>query len=519
MSQMVQSHMGQVRGDSAINMPPVMRDIQGRRHRNFLYFTLIVLLFSRLCFQLGAAPFPDEAYYWLWGIHLDLSYFDHPPLHAWLQGLDAHILGWSAVGLRFLTWPTTAGTVAILLWCGKRAPHPRGSFSLATISVYFASPIIFIYTTVAYNDHLLIFLSYLSFSFFTGFLEESAASKQRRFRYLYLGAFILGLAALTKYNAVFLGLGLASAVIALPVLRPLLRSPHLYAAAAVTALLQLPVFYWNAINGLSSFRYNLWDRLHPEKGWMTGLLAMGGFVATSAVLLSPFLVPALVRFLTTKPHQTSAAIWQSLGAWTFSYSTMFLLLLSFAVYVHFYWNIEAYLIFLPAALGYLQSGKLLRAHLVFGMVASLLFTFNYTVLPLTAIWGQADFESSRAFGWGELGSRVAAAKTLYRANFVASSNWQAASQLAFAMHDPTVECIGEKSQFTFWLDHARRKGQDAIILIDESQLRMLDKTIRPQFRSLELVDTVPVVRFERTLTIYQIYRGTSYIGRDGRTGQ
>jgi hypothetical protein len=25
-------------------------------------------------------PIGDEAYYWLWGQHMALSYFDHPPL-------------------------------------------------------------------------------------------------------------------------------------------------------------------------------------------------------------------------------------------------------------------------------------------------------------------------------------------------------------------------------------------------------------------------------------------------------
>src|SRR5262245_33285905 len=26
----------------------------------------------------------DEAYYWMWGQHPELSYFDHPPLNAWM---------------------------------------------------------------------------------------------------------------------------------------------------------------------------------------------------------------------------------------------------------------------------------------------------------------------------------------------------------------------------------------------------------------------------------------------------
>jgi hypothetical protein len=128
--------------------------------------------------------------------------------------------------------------------------------------------------------------------------------------------------------------------------------------------------------------------------------------------------------------------------------------------------------------------------------------------------GRTDFESSRAFGWTEIGSQVAAAKTAYSARFVASSDWQAASQLAFALRDPTVECFDDnESQFMFWSERAQWRGQDAIILVDELKIQAVDYIIRPQFRTLELITTIPVVRFGRTLTTYQLYRGVSYIGK------
>jgi hypothetical protein len=97
---------------------------------------------------------------------------------------------------------------------------------------------------------------------------------------------------------------------------------------------------------------------------------------------------------------------------------------------------------------------------------------------------------------------------------VASSDWQAASQLAFALRDPTVECLDDqKSQFVFWSNDAQRKGQDAIVLVDEPGLRTLDAIIRPKFRTLELIDTVPIVRFGKVLTTCRIYRGIAFTGR------
>ncbi len=47
-----------------------------------------------------AGVFMDEAYYWMWGQHPALSYYDHPPLNAWLLGLSSIVLGWNTVALR-----------------------------------------------------------------------------------------------------------------------------------------------------------------------------------------------------------------------------------------------------------------------------------------------------------------------------------------------------------------------------------------------------------------------------------
>jgi 4-amino-4-deoxy-L-arabinose transferase-like glycosyltransferase len=368
----------------------MLTDIVISSNRKFICVTLVVLLISRACFQFYAAPLPDEAYYWLRGIHLSLSYYDHPPLQAWLQGLAASVFGWNLLSLRFLTCPTTIGIIAILFCWRKRLATPVwGAYFLATTAICFASPLIFIFTALAVNDHILIFLSFLSASFFILFLTEFSDRGQQSLLYLYLAAIFLAFAALTKY-AVFLGLGAATSIVALPTLRPLLRSPHIYAAAALIVLIQLPVLYWNAANDLSSLRYNLWDRLHLQSWWVD-LSTLTAVFATSVALLSPFLFAPLLGYLKSRSKGLPGTIWQSLGFWTFFYSAMTFSVLRFFTYVHFYWNIEAYLLFFPTALMYLPSSRVLRAHLAYGMICSILFTFNYTVLPLAAIVSHADF--------------------------------------------------------------------------------------------------------------------------------
>ena len=67
-----------------------------------------------------AAPTADEAYYWLWGQHLDWSYYDHPPLATWLDRLSQSVFGWNLFALRAPTILSFAGSLWILWFWARR---------------------------------------------------------------------------------------------------------------------------------------------------------------------------------------------------------------------------------------------------------------------------------------------------------------------------------------------------------------------------------------------------------------
>ena len=64
----------------------------------------------------------DETYYWLWSRHMALSFYDHPPVVAYLIGLGTWLLGDTALGLRSMS------IVAILIASG-RTPTPPIQFT------------------------------------------------------------------------------------------------------------------------------------------------------------------------------------------------------------------------------------------------------------------------------------------------------------------------------------------------------------------------------------------------------
>ncbi|MEO8991685.1 MAG: glycosyltransferase, partial [Nitrosospira sp.] len=54
----------------------------------------------RLVYLGTAELIPDEAYYWNYAQHMDLSFYDHPPMVAWLIWLGTAIFGNSEFGVR-----------------------------------------------------------------------------------------------------------------------------------------------------------------------------------------------------------------------------------------------------------------------------------------------------------------------------------------------------------------------------------------------------------------------------------
>ena len=202
---------------------------------------VLLLLAIKLYLSISAPPIGDEAYYWMWGQKLGWSYFDHPPLHAWLLRLMGTIFGWNLFSLRILTWATLIGAAAIFWsWAKRLQPDDPGAWFWPSAAIFLASPLFLLMSSIAFHDHLLIFLCLLSAHLFLLFTEKWVATG-RGFTWLYLAAVAIGLAVLTKYNGVLLGVAVAVFFAVRRESRPLYRSPHLYLAALLSVAIQAPV--------------------------------------------------------------------------------------------------------------------------------------------------------------------------------------------------------------------------------------------------------------------------------------
>jgi len=488
----------------------------GRREIVALQILVGVYLVLRLYFDVKADLVSDEPYYWMWGQHLGWSYFDHPPLHAWLLRLMSLVFGWHPISVRILTWFTLAGVIAIF-WNWRRrlgADAPELWF-WRTVAIYLSSPLFFGITLVAYNDHLLIFLCLLAVHCFIVFTDKVETEQPRPYVWLYLAALALGLAVLTKYNGALLGAGFLAAFLLRPKLRAQLRTPHPWLAALLAVAMQFPVVYWNLTEGLASFRYHLSDRW-TQPGhfdWQHPV----NFVILCILFWSPFLVWPTISLIRSAPLGDDESRTKAIAVTVFTVSSLGFLAISCVLDAYFYWNIVAFVGLMPLLTRFMRNPVHRWAHYLFGLLLGGIVVFNFTTMPFADAVGRRDRGSSSNYDWPVIGEHMRAAIARTPADLVGATRYSTTSQLGFVLGTTEVVKLSpEHSQYDYWQGDGRQyAGKSALILGDEPDgdadagLRLA--WLQQHFASLSTIDEFTVERGGKQIYIWRIFRGEGYI--------
>ncbi|MEQ1901845.1 MAG: glycosyltransferase family 39 protein [Devosia sp.] len=447
-------------------------------------------------------PFMDETYYWMWGQHPALSYFDHPPLIGWTQGLSAAVFGWNLFALRAPVLLAMLGDLGVLYLFARRLSGERWQEHFwLTALLFLTTPVYFLLTSLALPDHLAILALLTSLYCVHGVLVAHDAG-QRATRLIYLGAVALGLALLCKFTLALAAIGMLAFLILSPRYRVLLRNPHLWVAVLVALAMQTPVIVWNVQHDYAGFGY-----VTGGRAGLANLLRFGGtlgYLFGIVLMLSPFLLVPAWRFLVDR-REAAAGIARTI-AWV---STLAFLVASIFTNILVHWNLVAYVAALPFLGVYLRSRLLLVGHLVFSALFMVAIVVNYGVFPLVAAVDTTDRTSAWSFGWDETAARVEALKLEHPDAFVAGSGYELASQLGFAMHDrDIVSLANSRDAYDDIFDAKAHAGMEALIVADG--YRRIGPIAR-HFTNAELLETVEVKRLGRTVATRQIYLGSGFV--------
>jgi 4-amino-4-deoxy-L-arabinose transferase-like glycosyltransferase len=476
-----------------------------------LWLALAVLVMFRAVLLFRVAPIGDEAYYWLWGQHPDLSYFDHPPLNAWLMGLVSQVFGWNLFSLRLVGWLSTAGTLYLFhLWARRLAGEYWLRWFLIASVIYLASPLYAVFSGIMFPDHLLIVFSLWSLYAFAVFFESWEAGAPR-WRPLFIAAFALGLAALSKYSAVFVAIAVMLHIVLAPRRWGILKAWQLYAAALLIATMLTPVLAWNLQHDFASFRFHLIARqgdflanLAPERAL--------SFLVLFLAYLSPLLVWPIARLVVARPESGFAGASRDVGRLVFFASTLSFAWVAMGSWALPYWNILAVAPLVPHLVAAIGARVQLMAHIGYGLiVVGLLFLVNFTLVPVATLTGGSDWESSVVHGWDEIAAEVAAAEVEHGPDFLAATRYTLAAQLAFARGRDDVTALSSRvDQFDFWFDPEAHRGQAALILADTTQT--IDAETQARFAEIEEVRRFDVVRFGHVVNTYVLFVARGFGG-------
>lgn len=298
---------------------------------------MTALLLLRLVAIARVPLLSEEAYYWMYSQHPALSYFDHPPMVAWMIHIGTFLFGNTEFGVRILACLMMGGA-SVAMYFFARLLFGRRAALLAACALQIL-PVYFVTGALGMTDSPLIFFWMLTLWAF------SEAVRRNKLAWWCAAGLACGGAMLSKYTAIFLPAGVLLVLFADPIFRRLLRMPGPYLAAIIALVCFMPVLIWNARHEWASFTFQSVDRFeHAQFGWRF----IGRFLFYQMIVATPLLLLALPGLGQCIWRRRKHPRWTV--AWAFSLPLLLVMAGEcFHYEVHINWTLPAYLSMMPAA--------------------------------------------------------------------------------------------------------------------------------------------------------------------------
>jgi hypothetical protein len=456
----------------------------------------------------------DESYAVAVARPMSLSYYDHPPLVFWIAGLSTRAFGASHdLLLRLPFIALYVATTWLLYLLTRRLFGEEAGF----VAVVLAQLIpVF---TVSDGGWILpdgpLLLGFVG----TALCLAHVAFDQPASRawVWWLGAGVsTGIAGLSKYHAVFLIAGTLLFLLTSERHRRWLTRPEPWVAAAIAAIMSLPVFVWNAEHHWASFRFQ-----GGRAGWQLGVrsaTALFENLAGQAGYLLPWIwLPLLwlsIRAARRGPNDARSWLLICLGAGPFVVFTL-ASLGGRAGLPH--WPAPGFFLLVPILADALTRRPSLARRYLSGTAAIVLVLLSFAASQIRTGWFSDRFPglfrhgdpSLEAVDWSDV--RTA----LPHGSFVVAANWIDAAKLGAALvPDVPVLCFSDDArQFRYTIDQRTLIGSDALVVLRGEPAPEANRSLRriaPYFQRIDSVapDTIDILREGRGAFRLLVYRAT-----------
>ena len=384
----------------------------------FQLFRLILLPFMGLM--------PQDAYYYLYGQNLSLSYFDHPGMIGYLLRIFTDLFGQSIFVVKFADFLITSLTIISFY---KLASYFLSKQKLQRAILLLTSTIFI--SILSFNSTpdvpLLLFWTLSLICLYKAIFEEKKW-------FWVLGGIAMGLAFNSKYTALLLQIGLIGFLIFSNKYRKLFFSPWFWTSILLSILITYPVWYWNFQNEFASFVFQSSERTSSISEFKISPKNFFGAIGHQMFLLIPilFLVIGVITYKYLKRALLKLKIPQA--------KTLFLLAFFIPTFVGFFsltpiywvklnWMMPSYITGIIIA-GMFINKRLLKTQLIisiaFHVLAGLQILFYIVPIKSDDTW----------VGWNELAIETKKLQKKYPNTFVFSNdNYKTSACLNFYMNE------------------------------------------------------------------------------------
>jgi hypothetical protein len=454
---------------------------------------------------------PQEAYYWNYSRHPALSYFDHPPLAAYMIKLTT-LFGDSNFSIHL---------AAIMLSVLLSLAVYRLATMLFDSTVAFWSVVCINLTFIYALGSLIITPDVPMLLFWVLFMIACyrAATDGGYGWWLLLGIFA-GAGFLGKYTMGFALLGATIFFLSSRNRIRLFATAGPYVALIAAFFVVLPVLYWNYQNGWVSFLFQSSRRVGEMTEFRPDFFF--GFLATVIGIYGIVPIPLLFSGAVNSLRETFGRRNQAHTLLlSFSLPLMiFLVPIATRSWVKMNWTAPAFIGFFVASAAYWRRYSGSRTGVRFwGKFSVIFLTVSFVAVHIVFVlpglfYGQGDY----SVGWKELASRIDSIKMeLPEPYFICGYEYKTASLLAFHLdgRPETVSnnVVGRKGlQYDFWCDPDTLIGYNAIFVYDDRNVFKKPERLSTLFESVAPAETMTIKKGGKMITDFHIFRCFGYKG-------
>lgn len=485
-----------------------------------LFWSLLGFIFIAKLLYVGLGPLdlaPDEAHYWDWSRHLDLSYYSKGPFIAYniFLGIKlGKLFGiippnpsfW--VRVPAVINSTLLGIIAWVLanriWKDRRSAFYT-ILALTAIPIYAVGSII-----MTVDNPLMLFWALYVYLVFL------ALDKGEK-RYWYLSGIALGLGFLSKYTMIILIPSVLFYLLTTQQHRFWLKKKEFYFSILISLLFFMPVLFWNIKHNWIGIRHligqaGLAQLLHSGAGQAKGFekepffsMQIFEFMGIQFGVISPIIFVLIIwgfikAWKLRKDYRYNFLFWIGvpLGA--------FYLLLSLHEYCQANWPAPLYFSGSILIGGLFCGKRILKVGIILGILMWLL-VFGIDLIP--NVPSRLD-PTIRLRGWKKLGLEVGKIRDRFIKTgplFIFSNTYQITGELAFYVPGhPTTYCVNtgrRMNQYDLWEGFGRLIGYNAIYVKHRDQ--EIEPDIVKAFKSWEKLPLIDIKRKNELTHQYSVF--------------